>query len=140
MTYNKRDIKRLLRTAFGGPRNDRYGECGAECGERPVLSTKYGESLPLRHFFSKRSRNQSGTLLFCPPPYVFRRQSTPALIRHHQLSSGIKSTKNASSVLKVWCKFLLTKRQKMTTIVVKKDYDDTIRHIYPEIENPFLHS
>jgi hypothetical protein len=35
--------------------------------------------------------------------------------------------------------FLLTKRQKMTTIVVKKDYDDTIRYIYSEIKNPLFY-
>jgi len=26
-------------------------KCGAECGERAVLSTKDGDSLPLRHLF-----------------------------------------------------------------------------------------
>ena len=46
------------------PRNDNARECGAECGERVFLSTKDGQSLPLRHLLTKRSRIQSGTLLF----------------------------------------------------------------------------
>lgn len=33
-----------------------YIKCGEGCGERPILSTKYGESLPLRQIldFAKK--------------------------------------------------------------------------------------
>ena len=65
MTYNKRDIKRLLRTAFGGPRNDRCGECGEGCGESVILSTKQVESLPLRQILQLFAGGK-----ICPEAYL----------------------------------------------------------------------
>jgi len=62
MTYNKRDIERLLRTAFGGPRND---ECGEGCGESAILSTKRVESLPLRQILQLLAGGK-----ICPEAYL----------------------------------------------------------------------
>jgi len=70
-----------------------YIKCGEGCGERPILSTKYGESLPLRHHFSRRHCEACEAGRRNPIPCVSLRQPTPALISHLQLGLVLKILK-----------------------------------------------